>query len=50
MKIECTVDELWDALREIACATKPFTDAKTIVMLRRHHIVETAKKLQVKNK
>lgn len=28
-------DALWDALREQCCATKPPTDAKTVVMLRR---------------
>lgn len=30
-----TVDQLWDALRRGCCATKPHTDAKVIVMMRR---------------
>ena len=32
---DITTDELWDELRLRCCATKPHTDAKTIVMLRR---------------
>ena len=30
-----TADELWDALREQCCATKPSTKATTIVQLRK---------------
>jgi hypothetical protein len=33
--VDVSVDDLWDALREHCCATKPFTDAKVIVQLRR---------------
>ena len=32
------VDQLWDALRHVCCASKPATDAKTIVMVRRTDI------------
>jgi len=40
-----TVDELWDALRVVACATQPHTDAKCIVMLRREHVARALRKL-----
>ena len=38
-----TVDELWAALRAVACSTNPHTDAKCIVMLRREHVVAALK-------
>lgn len=39
-----TVDDLWDALRRVACATRPHTDATCIVLLRRDDV---AKALQM---
>lgn len=33
-----TADTLWNALRQHCCSTKPPSDAKTIVMLRREHV------------
>jgi hypothetical protein len=33
-----STDELWDALREVACVTEPSKDANTIVTLRRAHV------------
>lgn len=33
-----TVDGLWDALRKQCCSSKPYTDAKAIVMVRRADI------------
>ena len=44
-----TTDELWDALREVACSTKPPTDAKTIVQLKREHIAEALKLLKARS-
>jgi hypothetical protein len=37
--VDVSVDELWDALREHCCSTKPCTDAKAIVMLRRDDVM-----------
>jgi hypothetical protein len=31
-------EQLWDALREVACASKPFSEATSIVMLKKHHV------------
>lgn len=40
-----TVDALWDALRKRCCATKPWTDAKCIVQLRRDDLAAAFKDL-----
>lgn len=41
-----TVDQLWDALRQECCATKPHTDAKAIVLLRRDDLVRAIARLK----
>lgn len=41
-----TVDQLWDALRKQCCSTKPFTDAKSIVSVKRDDIVAVIKSLK----
>lgn len=38
--------QLWDALRQQCCASKPFTDAKTIVMVREDDIKKVVAKLR----
>lgn len=40
-----TVDALWDALRKRCCATKPWSDAKAIVQLRREDLAAAFKDL-----
>lgn len=40
-----SADILWDVLREVACSTRPSTDAKCIVTLRRDHVVEAIRRL-----
>lgn len=42
---DVTVDRLWDALRKVACVTKPYTDAKVIVQLRRDDVAAALKSL-----
>jgi hypothetical protein len=37
------VDRLWDALRKRCCASKPYTKAKTIVMLRKADLAAVLK-------
>lgn len=38
-----TVDELWDALREAACVTRPSSDAKRIVQLSKDDVKNALK-------
>lgn len=40
-------DYLWNALRDVACSTKPSSDAKTIVLLKREHVALALKKIKV---
>jgi len=44
-----TAKQLWDALRQQCCASKPFTDAKTIVMVRENDIKQVIAKLGKQN-
>lgn len=43
------VDQMWDSLRAVACITKPHTDAKTIVQLRREDVAAALARLQATN-
>lgn len=42
------VDEIWDALRAQCCATRPHTDAKAVILVRRPDIVAVVKVLEAK--
>jgi hypothetical protein len=43
-----TVDELWNALREVACVTVPYTKATTIVAVRKDHVKKALKLIERK--
>lgn len=46
MNLEELADILWDNLRYVACATRPHTDAKTIVQLKREDVIRACRMLE----
>ena len=48
--MQITAAMLWNALREQCCATKPYTDAKAIIMVREADVVAAVEKLNSQRK
>lgn len=47
MNLEELADLLWDNLRFVACITRPHTDAKTIVQLKRADVKKACQMLEL---